>query len=251
MRIALVVVLLFLAVPNLFAEDFDDFEDQEWIQVGDMYVPVDSSNENEAGLRGVKKSNVRLWRNGIIHYQFSPGVTQARRQMFVQACEEMSEFASVKCIPRSSERDHIYVQNTTRNICGSSFLGRRGGRQDFTIKCWGFRTIQHELMHAFGLSHEHNRMDRDDYITINWQNITPGLEHNYLKISIANTSHVLNYYDFDSIMQYDSFGGTSNGGIVMYRTDLGPNRGRLRRSNVMSFGDHYILYALYGGERPR
>jgi hypothetical protein len=253
--IHLLTAILF--VSPAFAHDDDITQDREpWVQVGDMFVPpdilVDEDHEEGILSRGFKKNSVRPWRNGIIRYVFASNVSQSRRNQFLQACFEMGEFADVECLPRrSQDRDYIVVQHTNQsNICGSSYLGRYGGAQALKIRCWRSRTLQHELMHAFGISHEHNRYDRDDYITIRWENIIPGLEHNWRKVRQSQTSHITGGYDFESIMQYDSFGGSKNGGIVLYRTSLGPHRGRIRQSNEMSYGDHLILYSIYGGERP-
>jgi len=249
MRILFFSLLLFYA--EAFA--FVDAEGNEWTQLEDMIVPVESIvNKNSAIDKGLMPKGVRLWKDGIVRYSFSSNVSMSNRQMFLQACAKMGEFADIKCLPRRSfDSDYIFVQHTNNpGICGSSFLGRYGGRQAYKIRCWRMRTLQHELMHALGLTHEHNRMDRDEHIVIRWENILPGLENNYERISLSNTHRVLGYYDFASIMQYDSYGGSRNGDIVMYRKDLGPVTGRINDSDVMSFGDHYILYSLYGGTRP-
>ena len=39
----------------------------------------------------------------------------------------------------------------------------------------------HELLHTLGFVHEHTRPDRDDFISVNFDNIEPGEEKNFEK----------------------------------------------------------------------
>ena len=69
-------------------------------------------------------------------------------------------------------QDHYDMLNFS---CHSS-IGRDGGEQTITIgpDCYYLGVIMHEMTHAVGFFHEQNRMDRDQYITVHWNNIQPG-----------------------------------------------------------------------------
>ena len=70
-----------------------------------------------------------------------------------------------------------HTHTSIQNRC-SSYVGRRGGRQDVTIGrgCIRLGTCQHELFHALGTIHEQSRPDRDAHVRINWDNIRQGEE---------------------------------------------------------------------------
>ena len=51
-----------------------------------------------------------------------------------------------------------------------------GGRQEITLGsgCRDRGRVIHEIMHALGFYHEHNRPDRDRYIRVLWSNMKKG-----------------------------------------------------------------------------
>ncbi|XP_067270883.1 hatching enzyme 1.2-like [Pseudorasbora parva] len=114
----------------------------------------------------------------------------------------MSTFNSKTCIrfvARSTQTDYISIEN--KDGC-FSFLGRTGGKQVVSLKrngCVYNGIVQHELNHALGFYHEQTRSDRDQYVKINWENISPAMAYNF---QIQNTNNQNTSYDYGSIMHY-------------------------------------------------
>ena len=79
----------------------------------------------------------------------------------------------------------------------------------YSSHCLFKGTIAHELMHALGLEHEQARIDRDNFVRINYQNIDPNRVSNfdkYLDGDLLGTP-----YDIYSLMHYAGNAFSING----------------------------------------
>ena len=103
----------------------------------------------------------------------------------------------------------------------------------------------HELGHAIGFQHEHQRPDRDDYITVQLDSVGTDWKFAFNKLSWTHVDNRNIAYDYTSVMHYGltvgytgGQGGTSpgaesrvhsSGGTVrgqsMWGTALGDNTG--------------------------
>jgi len=123
--------------------------------------------------------------------------------------QRLTDIDGVSCIqilPRTTQTDYISVENYSG--C-SSYVGRIGGRQRLSLvdSCViRHGTIMHEFLHAFGFHHEQKRTDRDDWVIINWENIQPGYENNFLKLGEDVITLLGTPYDYGSVMHYGAYG---------------------------------------------
>uniref|UniRef100_A0A183C6N7 Metalloendopeptidase n=1 Tax=Globodera pallida TaxID=36090 RepID=A0A183C6N7_GLOPA len=84
------------------------------------------------------------------------------------------------------------VDNGKRDRCGDSFMGQFMGWQELSLNCEQMYNGAHELLHALGLQHEHQRRDAYSYIKLN-------------PFDKENAQWTANYgfpYDYGSIMHY-------------------------------------------------
>ena len=107
------------------------------------------------------------------------------------------------------------------DICKAT-IGRNQGKEKYVIldpdTCTD-RDIYHEIFHAIGLLHEHQRSDRDDYITIKWENIPYGYNLHFAKLKRSKTLGLP--YDITSIMHYSPIQGASPVGAVSIVSKVG------------------------------
>ncbi|KAK6013906.1 astacin, partial [Ostertagia ostertagi] len=63
--------------------------------------------------------------------------------------------------------------------------------------------VAHEFMHALGIFHMQSRSDRDNFITVDMTNVPTQNQHNYNKLTAAES---INYtpYEYGSVMHYDT-----------------------------------------------
>ncbi|WP_192937700.1 M12 family metallopeptidase [Sinorhizobium meliloti] len=159
--------------------------------------------------RGATLGSVVLpWRGGVFVYEYDAAVTAPQRAAFDAACQAWMVGTPLTCRIRSNEADYAIVVTHTGDRCGNSasscaVVGMQGGEQFIYIHAnhWSSSyVLQHEIGHALGLVHEHQRNDRDHYVYINGHNIMQGQASQFALWSISPAFST--DYDFASIMHY-------------------------------------------------
>lgn len=150
------------------------------------------------------------WPNGVVPYTIKSGLTNQAR--ITNAIAEIQANTSIRLVRRTSSNAADFP-NYIEFFAGSgcwSFVGMRGGKQQISLApgCGNGSTI-HEILHALGMWHEQSREDRNSFVTINWDNIQDGREHNFNQHIADGTD--IGSYDYGSIMHYGRFAFSKNG----------------------------------------
>ena len=129
-----------------------------------------------------------LYKNQLCHF---PG---KKIEVSIQTFIYLSRFQ------RRQEMDDFYLNLTVTGKC-RTFVGR-GYQPGSHIVEIGIGCVTHELMHALGFFHEHNRHDRDQHVKIHWENIIPGEDRNFEKHAKIEADTYGTPYDPCSVMHY-------------------------------------------------
>nr|XP_014719704.2 LOW QUALITY PROTEIN: astacin-like metalloendopeptidase [Equus asinus] len=140
--------------------------------------------------------------DGVVEVPFllSSKYDQPSREVILEAFAEFERFTCIRFVAYQGQRDFISIIPMSGCFSG---VGRSGGMQVVSLAptCLqrGRGIVLHELMHVLGFWHEHARADRDRYIRVNWNEILPGFEINFIK---SPNSNMLVPYDYSSVMHY-------------------------------------------------
>ncbi|XP_042197482.1 hatching enzyme 1.2-like [Callorhinchus milii] len=141
--------------------------------------------------------------NVYIPYAFTSNFEQYQQEEIFSAIAEFSVLTCIRFKYRTFEAGYIAI--SSQRGCWS-YIGPSGGiQQKLSLEkpdCIQIAVIQHELLHAIGFYHEHNRSDRDQYVDIIMENVQPGFEDNFVKVI---TNNLNTKYDYSSVMHYGKY----------------------------------------------
>ncbi|XP_072193393.1 astacin-like metalloendopeptidase isoform X1 [Excalfactoria chinensis] len=141
-------------------------------------------------------------RDGIVRipYVLDPTYEENHVRGILEAMAEFETLTCINFVKRKTERDYLIIRSA--DGCWSNY-GKVGGGQTISVMkggCMWKGIIQHELDHALGFLHEHSRSDRDRYVRIMWEYISPADRPDFKKFENSNNLGLP--YDYSSVMHY-------------------------------------------------
>ncbi|KAJ1351716.1 Astacin (Peptidase M12A) [Parelaphostrongylus tenuis] len=214
------------------------------------------------GCRNQRQNTCRLWAVSRRHHAnqirsfFYPATlgsngincafwnaSSAARRVFVKATEISKDNTCLELRADSSARDKLWV---TDGAGCWAHLARIGGAQFMSLGdgCGYIGLVLHEFGHTIGLYHTQSRHDRDNYITLHYENLVDYRDQFNKESGSANYNYNITY-DYGAVMHHlgASPGLSSTGRSYMMPRD--PKCVPTLGSYILSFYEKLIVNLQY------
>lgn len=172
-----------------------------------------AKRQQKASARGVATSkNHKKWEGGFIPIVVGPYIQNDPVLMdkLLTAMRELGNKTDLSFNFRKGEIDYVYIKRSWGDEGNySSSVGKAGDRQIISLTDnVRIGTVIHELLHAAGIYHEQTRCNRDEHISVFWDNlITTDNEKKNRNIRYqfqkqCDDGQDFGEYDFKSVMHY-------------------------------------------------
>ena len=184
-----------------------------------------------------------------IIYSIDPSVGAHLTQVVRSAMDEWETGTDgcVSFLARTNETDYTeFVNKPNIEECYSEYNSMQlAGKQTITLgyKCKKKGTVLYLIGQALGLVDEQNRCDRDQYVSIAWDNIAPGKEH-FFEADLVSLDYQGTPYDLSSAMHLGSTAYTKNGRPTIY-VSVNERQLDIEEADTISSKDAIQLSRLY------
>ena len=231
---------------------------------------ADQASVSNDGKRGVTAS-LGKWKKGDVRYRFADNPSsdfKQRTRRYMTEWEGVANknvrFTEIKNSALNRFRWYagdIHLKIEVKSLSHGGGSATVGGSLPYRFmqidNHWlrndNPRIFRHELGHVLGLHHEHQRHDRDDFITIHWDNIqqegrsqfAKNFKLFYMQVGSVNVpigNRTDGTYDYLSIMHYfpDAFAIDDTIPTITRK-----DGGVLERNVIFSHGDTLTIRNLY------
>ena len=267
LRVILILTLILAAIIGQASDALEPvkIDSTKFVVIGDMLIEQNTvamaHDSNDPDTLGARPLKVVLWTDGVLPIVFAKHVDQETRKLVWAACREWQSAANVRCKPGRYKGRRLYISRQFLGIkvgCWSMlgqeayFLGIKR-RMNLGQGCNYYDIVLHELGHALGLGHEHQRSDRDQYVKILRENLDdPYLGLGYKVNLSTQATELLNPYDFLSIMHYSRRSFSKNGeNTIVPLPAYAPYLDVMGQTEHLSEWDRVAIRNLYGPPLPQ
>ncbi|MBP2619445.1 M12 family metallopeptidase [Chryseobacterium jejuense] len=206
---------------------------------GDIVLSDQQLAEGGAANKG--GATFSRWPNRTIYYTIASNMGSINVNKINTAVNEYNSKTNARWVQRSNQSNYVeFIFGSSNGSDGWAHIGYQGGKQTISLDQYiSVGSVIHEMGHTVGLYHEHARKDRDQYVSIQWNNIQDGQAYNFNKYTSGTD---IGPFNINSVMMYWPNSYSKNGQPTIKRAN---NTNFTYNRTGFTTGDINTINAMY------